>query len=173
MIPPTPAPTKDPNGAFELLGDGKRAVGCIKKTSYNIYPLLVTLALILGSILTRLCTPRRRAGHGNKTSEWKREATSHSPTYRPEETREADHLQHTHHQALPLTPCVSLCLRTCVSSQYDGASCVIDHCLLWSASEGPSLPQEALLRGTTHPLRPQGNHTTTTTHNSPSKSMSV
>jgi hypothetical protein len=156
VIPPTPAPTKDPNGAFELLGDGKRAVGCIKKTSYNIYPLLVTLALILGSILTRLCTPRRRAGHGNKTSEWKREATlslliKHSLTHLHTKTPSpAPPL------ALPLTPCVCLCVYVCVCSQHDGASCVVDHRLLWSASEGPSLPQEALLRGTTHPLRPQG-----------------
>lgn len=107
MIPPTPAPTKDPNGAFELLGDGKRAVGCIKKTSYNVYPLLVTLALILGSILARLCTPRRRAGHGNKPSEWKRENPSfvikHSPTRLYTKTQRRRTSQHPSTRPPPLS----------------------------------------------------------------------
>lgn len=44
---------------------------CIKSTSFNIYPLMVTLGLIVLSVIARVWAPKDRAGYGNKPSQWK------------------------------------------------------------------------------------------------------
>ena len=64
---PTPFPTHSPtdqSGLFTLLNvDPGGALSCIKNTQENVYPLVMTLALILLSVAIRCCLPDERAGH--------------------------------------------------------------------------------------------------------------